>query len=126
MCIRDRVEGTVSEEATYAARPRLCDLSYLREPYERADGSVGYRCPSEPVEVFVRKGGALEAVSYTHLDVYKRQWGSRASGASPTTPQRGNETGTGSSASSGCATTPSGPRTPALARTDPHLSLIHI
>lgn len=55
-----QVEGTVAEEATYAARPRLCDLSYLREPYERADGSVGYRCPSEPVEVFVRKGGALE------------------------------------------------------------------
>ena len=52
-----RLEGTVAEGATYAARPRLCDLSYLREPYERADGGVGYRCPSEPVAVFVRKGG---------------------------------------------------------------------
>lgn len=53
-----QVAGTVSEQETYAARPRLCDLSYLREPYERGDGSVGYRCPSEPVDVYVRKGGA--------------------------------------------------------------------
>ena len=36
---------------------RLCDLGYLRAPYERADGSVGYRCASEPVHVYVRKGG---------------------------------------------------------------------
>lgn len=52
-----QVAGTVSERATYDARPRLCDLSYLREPFERADGSLGYRCPSEPVEVYLRKGG---------------------------------------------------------------------
>lgn len=55
-----QVPGTVSETATYDARPRLCDLSYLREPYERSDGSVGYRCPSEPVEVYLRKGGQAE------------------------------------------------------------------
>lgn len=55
-----QLQGTVSEEQTYVARPRLCDLSYLREPYQRADGSVGYRCPSEPVDVYVRKGGTIE------------------------------------------------------------------
>ncbi len=49
--------GTLSESDTYAARPRQCDLSYLRVPYERTPGTVGYRCPAEPVEVFVRKGG---------------------------------------------------------------------
>jgi NAD(P)H-dependent flavin oxidoreductase YrpB (nitropropane dioxygenase family) len=52
------VAGTVSEEATYQARPRLCDLSYLRVPYETEPGVVGYRCPAEPVDTYVRKGGA--------------------------------------------------------------------
>ena len=49
--------GTLSETDTYAARPRLCDLSYLRVPYERTPGTVGYRCPAEPVQAYVRKGG---------------------------------------------------------------------
>jgi hypothetical protein len=46
---------------SYAARPRLCDLSYLREPFERRDGSVGYRCAAEPVDAYLRKGAAAEA-----------------------------------------------------------------
>jgi NAD(P)H-dependent flavin oxidoreductase YrpB (nitropropane dioxygenase family) len=49
--------GTLSETDRYAARPRLCDLSYLRVPYERAPGTVGYRCPGEPVDIYIRKGG---------------------------------------------------------------------
>nr|WP_219232516.1 nitronate monooxygenase [Austwickia sp. TVS 96-490-7B] len=53
------VPGTVSHETTYAARPRLCDLGYLRQPYARPDGGIGYRCPSEPVEQYLRKGGDL-------------------------------------------------------------------
>lgn len=53
--------GTLSEPDEYAARPRLCDLSYLREPFERTDGSVGYRCAAEPVDAYLRKGGSLEA-----------------------------------------------------------------
>ena len=44
----------------YEARPRLCDLSYLRQPYEREDGEIGYRCASEPVHMYLKKGGALE------------------------------------------------------------------
>ena len=44
----------------HAGRTRVCDLGYLRSAYERDDGSVGYRCPAEPVEAYVRKGGALE------------------------------------------------------------------
>ena len=52
--------GTLSEADEYAARPRLCDLSYLREPFERVDGSVGYRCAAEPVDAYVKKGGSLE------------------------------------------------------------------
>ena len=50
--------GTLSDESLVADRPRLCDLGYLREPYLRPWGGVGYRCPAEPVHTFVRKGGA--------------------------------------------------------------------
>lgn len=51
------VDGTVSDLALRADRPRLCDLGFLRTPYQRPDGSVGYRCASEPVDEYVRKGG---------------------------------------------------------------------
>lgn len=57
------LEGTVADPRVYAARPRLCDLGYLRQPYQRSDGTVGYRCPAEPEEAFVAKGGyAADAV----------------------------------------------------------------
>lgn len=52
-----QVPGTLSDDAEYDGRPRLCDLGYLRQPYARANGQVGYRCPAEPVDVFIRKGG---------------------------------------------------------------------
>lgn len=52
-----RMSGTLSDEAVYAARPRICDLGYLRHAYQRDDGTVGFRCPAEPIEDFVRKGG---------------------------------------------------------------------
>lgn len=52
--------GTLSGEETYAARRRVCDLGYLRTAYRDADGRVGWRCPSEPVADYVRKGGEVE------------------------------------------------------------------
>jgi NAD(P)H-dependent flavin oxidoreductase YrpB (nitropropane dioxygenase family) len=55
------VPGTMSEADVYAARPRLCDLSYLRTAYEREPGDLGYRCPAEPVHMYLKKGGDLEA-----------------------------------------------------------------
>ncbi|MEO7229135.1 MAG: nitronate monooxygenase [Candidatus Limnocylindrales bacterium] len=54
------LEGTLSDEAPYEERPRLCDLGYLRRAYVRADGRLDYRCPSEPVNDYVRKGGREE------------------------------------------------------------------
>ncbi len=51
------VEGTAADPALYAARPRLCDMGFLRRIYRRPDGQVGYRCSAEPVADFVRKGG---------------------------------------------------------------------
>jgi len=54
------LEGTLSEEAVYALRPRLCDLGYLRETYRLSSGAVGYRCAAEPVASYIAKGGTAE------------------------------------------------------------------
>lgn len=43
------------------ARPRrTCDLGYLRTPYRKLGGGIGFRCPAEPVDDYVRKGGDPE------------------------------------------------------------------
>jgi NAD(P)H-dependent flavin oxidoreductase YrpB (nitropropane dioxygenase family) len=55
-----RLEGTTSEESVYQERNRICDLGYLREYYEKPDGSLGSRCSAEPVEDWVRKGRPAE------------------------------------------------------------------
>jgi nitronate monooxygenase len=49
--------GTISEPTVFAAREPVCDLGYLRQCYRQEDGTVGYRCPGEPLEDFLRKGG---------------------------------------------------------------------
>lgn len=51
---------TLSEDEVYDKRSRLCDMSYLRTPYLRENGAIGYRCPAEPVDAHVRKGGTRE------------------------------------------------------------------
>ncbi len=56
-----QLEGTLSGEAAYLARTRICDLGYLREPYRKEDGATGYRCASEPVAQYVAKGGTEES-----------------------------------------------------------------
>jgi nitronate monooxygenase len=55
-----RLKGTNSEADTYAERPRICDLGFLREPYRTPEGGIGYRCAAEPVSVYVAKGGNVE------------------------------------------------------------------
>jgi nitronate monooxygenase len=55
-----RLEGTGSEIDTSGARPRICDLGFLREPYRLEDGGIGYRCSAEPVSVYLSKGGKVE------------------------------------------------------------------
>jgi NAD(P)H-dependent flavin oxidoreductase YrpB (nitropropane dioxygenase family) len=52
--------GSVMEPALYEARERVCDLGYLRHAYRRDDGSVGFRCPAEPVAQYTRKGGGTD------------------------------------------------------------------
>ena len=51
------IEGTLADSTIYEERPRICDLGYLRHTYRKEDGTVGFRCPAEPVETFVNKGG---------------------------------------------------------------------
>src|SRR6266567_5932548 len=51
---------SLADPTVYERRQRLCDLSYLRTPFLSASGEIGYRCPSEPVHMFLRKGGAAE------------------------------------------------------------------
>ncbi len=53
------VPGTLSEADVYETRTRRCDLGYLRQPYRRKDGSLGYRCAGEPRDEYLRKGGDL-------------------------------------------------------------------
>jgi nitronate monooxygenase len=55
-----QIGGTVSDPAVYGERKRVCDLGYLREAYRRPDGRVDYRCASEPVDTYVKKGGRVE------------------------------------------------------------------
>lgn len=57
------LEGTLSDDTIYQERKRICDLGYLRHSYRKEDGTVGFRCPSEPVESFVKKGGSPDEVS---------------------------------------------------------------
>jgi len=54
------LEGTVSDHDTYAARPRVCDNGYLREPVPARQGGITYRCAAEPVAAYVAKGGSVE------------------------------------------------------------------
>lgn len=54
-----RLDGTLSEQEVYEARNRICDLGYLRQPAETPDGKVVYRCASEPVHMYVKKGGDI-------------------------------------------------------------------
>jgi hypothetical protein len=53
------LEGTLSEDDVVEARERRCDLGYLRVPYTTPEGRLGYRCPAEPVDDYVRKGGDI-------------------------------------------------------------------
>src|SRR5215467_1311383 len=54
------LEESLSENEVYSARPRICDLGYLREAYRTPSGTIDYRCSAEPVTTYVAKGGKVE------------------------------------------------------------------
>jgi nitronate monooxygenase len=56
------IAGTLSDKEVYMERPRVCNLGYLRTAYiDETTGKLGYRCPSEPIEDWLKKGGEIEA-----------------------------------------------------------------
>lgn len=55
------LEGTISSDEIYRQRNRICDLGYLREAYQGEGGAIGYRCASEPIDDYLRKGGEIDA-----------------------------------------------------------------
>ena len=52
-----QLEGTLADGEQSATRPRTCNLGYLRTAYRRDDGRIDYRCASESVANYVKKGG---------------------------------------------------------------------
>jgi nitronate monooxygenase len=56
-----QLEDSISDSQIYQDRTRICDLGYLRHAFKKPDGSLGWRCPAEPVEDFLAKGGDVEA-----------------------------------------------------------------
>ncbi|NRA38096.1 MAG: nitronate monooxygenase, partial [Planctomycetes bacterium] len=54
------LSDTAAEDGYLESRSRICDLGYLRTPYRKAEGELGYRCPSEPIKAFVNKGGDID------------------------------------------------------------------
>jgi len=55
-----QMDDTQSDQELYEARSRICDLGYLRHAYKKENGKVGWRCPSEPIEDYLKKGGDIE------------------------------------------------------------------
>ncbi len=54
------VRETISERDIYESEIRLCNQGALVSCYRLPDGSIGYRCPSEPIVDYLRKGGKIE------------------------------------------------------------------
>ncbi|HBA60571.1 MAG TPA: 2-nitropropane dioxygenase [Elusimicrobia bacterium] len=51
------IPGTLSEEAVYSVRKRICDIGFLQSAYLKPDGDLAFRCPAENEAEYVRKGG---------------------------------------------------------------------
>ncbi len=54
------VKGSLSEKEVYDARTRICDKGHLRHAYKTPDGKIGFRCPAENVDAYLKKGGKIE------------------------------------------------------------------
>ena len=54
------IDSTLSDINLFNQRTRKCDLGYLRTPFKRESGGIGYRCPAEPIDTFEFKKGVTE------------------------------------------------------------------
>ena len=56
-----QLEGTLSDDEVYDGRTREpCELGFLRSAFRTEEGAIGWRCPAEPVEVYLGKGGEAD------------------------------------------------------------------
>ncbi|MBI2172015.1 MAG: nitronate monooxygenase [Chloroflexi bacterium] len=55
-----QLSGTVSDAEAHDARTRICDIGYLRHAYKTERGAIAFRCPSEPVDTYIKRGGKIE------------------------------------------------------------------
>ena len=49
--------GTWTDPAAVADRRPVCDLGFLRSAYMTPEGKIDFRCPAEPEQAYLRKGG---------------------------------------------------------------------
>lgn len=52
-----QLSDTLACEEQYHERPRRCDLGYLRVAFKKESGAVDFRCPAEPLDQYMTKGG---------------------------------------------------------------------
>ena len=55
-----QLEGSLSEPCVYESRERICNMGHLTEAYQKdpsQGGGIGFRCPGEPLDAFLKKGG---------------------------------------------------------------------
>jgi len=55
-----QIPETLAAQEVYEERPRRCDLGFLRVAFQKPDGRIDFRCPAEPVNEYVKKGGDAE------------------------------------------------------------------
>lgn len=51
------LQGTIADRTVLAERKRLCDQGLLLRPYVDDSGKIGFRCPAEPIDNYIKKGG---------------------------------------------------------------------
>ncbi len=54
------LENTVANMEKREKRKRICDLGFLRHLYSKSETEVGYRCPAEPINSYLKKGGSSD------------------------------------------------------------------
>lgn len=56
-----QLDRTLSDPEVYEERTREpCEVGFLRSAYRTDEGTIGWRCPAEPVDTYVGKGGAAD------------------------------------------------------------------
>jgi nitronate monooxygenase len=57
------IPGTIAGKELLVIRQSVCNQGVLLEPYDLGDNHFGYRCPAEPREIYLFKGGDLRRCS---------------------------------------------------------------